>query len=571
MLKWLKNNLPNPEKLLTSPQHKKQFLSKYADEFLFTLRLTGVEMTELLKDPKQLWVPHAGGDNIKHMESKDKDRRLWTALDTHRHQGKGYDKDRDHEIIEGKVFSDVVIWIPEIYWRNVNRQGGAALSVMVDQLQKQHRKDFQHQLNEDREPHYCVMPQRHLKDDEVICQFGLSVFIPGEEDQQLGEMSLMYAGSGHPLPEWLFREHNRLVKRPAGWYAGQKHIQLSPLLEQSCLHPSVWFNHRKGFLQINLEGEVKDTELHQLFADGDYVREGEVDNRLSSFVFTFHNTENPKDDQLILKIILQEHISAAVDDVVGEDASASERARGLTMIFQPTPTPQDIYQLLIKGIALPRFDTGLSGNFEKWSLQFNAQGDLINSDDYEGDQLEFMAYSKQAGLWYQRPKDKKPQKIKLPQSLDCAEHVFSLKKAPLPSFYHAFLELPLQKAYTLGEKVTLLGRNDQKNNNYITLNLLDKPNTLIFLNGKSPDLSINYLGLSNEHIELQRRKDILYVKQKSESAPFYILDKNCQLKQTLAKATVNKNGTINAEEGKLVVGDHLLVGYYLLSFYHRGQ
>jgi hypothetical protein len=571
MLKWLKNNLPNPEKLLISPRHKKQFLSQYADEFLFTLHLKGIEMEQLLKDPKQLWVPHAGGDSIQHLESKRKDRRLWMTLDTHRHQGIGYDKERDQSIIEEKVFSDVVIWIPEIYWRNINRQGGAALSVMVDQLQKEHRNDFQNQLNNDRKPHYCVMPQSHLKEDEIICQFGLSVFIPGEDDQQLGEMSLMYAGSGHPLPDWLFREHNRLIKRPAGWYAGQKHIQLAPSLEKSCLHPPVWFSHRNGFLQINLEGEVEDTELHQLFADGDYIREGEVDYRLSGSVFNFHNTESPKDDQLTLKIMPQDHIRTAIDEAVGEDANASERARGLTMIFQPTPTPQDIYQLLIKGIALPRFDTGLSGNFEKWRLQFNAQGDLINGDEDNRDQLEFMAYSKQAGLWYQRPKDKDLQQVKLPQNLDCAEHVFRLKKSPLPSFYHAFLELPLQKAYTLGEKTTLLGRNDQQKEDYITLNLLDKPNTLIFPDGKSPELSINYLGLSNEHIELQRRKDVLYVKQKSQSAPFYILDKNCQLKQTLPKVSVNKNGTLNAEEGKLAVGDHLLVGYYLLSFYHQGQ
>ncbi len=524
-------------------------------------------MEELFKDPKQLWVSHAGGDGIQHLESKDKDRRLWMALDTHQHQGEGYDEDRGERVIEGKVFSDVVIWIPEIYWRNINRQGGAALSVMVDQLQKQHSKDFKNKLNEDRDPHYCIMPQRSLKDDEVICQFGLSVFIPGEDDQQLGEMSLMYAGSGHPLPEWLFREHNRLVKRPAGWYAGQKHIQLSPSLKQSCLQPPVWFHHQKGFLQINLEGEVEDSELHQLFADGEYVREGEVDDRLSGSVFTFHNTENPKDDQLILKIMPQDHIRAAIDDAVGENATASERARGLTMIFQPTPTPQDIYQLLLKGIALPRFDTGLSDDFEKWSLQFDAQGNLINSDNYDGDQLEFMAYSKKAGLWYQRTQDTEPQHLKIPQDLDCAEHTFRLKKAPLPSFYHAFLELPLQKAYTLGEESTLLGRNDKQEKNYITLNLLDKPDTLIFPNGKSHELSINYLGLSNEHIELQRRKDILYVKQKSESAPFYILDKNYKLKQTLAKVSINKEGTIiNAEEGKLEIGDHLLVGYYLLNF-----
>lgn len=577
VIKWLKDNLPNPEKLLDTENHKPGFLSQHTGRFVFTLCLKGVSNP---LDAKALWTKHGGDDGIYHTDSNDKDSRLWAALNNHRNAVKSYDEEYDEVILDHRVFSDVVIWIPQTVWKNDDKEGGAHLSVMVGQLEAIHRKDFKDQLLNERDPHYCIMPRSDLADDEVVCQFGLSVFIPGKDDQPLADISIMHGGVGHPLSDWLFWENNRRVKRSAGWYKGQDFFQIAPHYKDSCFTPPKWFAHGKGYLQINLQGELFDESddqasqqtsgshnWHQLFADGEYVREGVVDDRWSEFVFTFYNAESPKDDQLAVKIIPDNVVNEVLDQTFGSDATPADRTRGLTMIFQPTPMPQAMHQLLLKAIALPRFDTGLlAGQFDRWQLRFDCQGKAIAWDDSASDNIAFTGYAKQSGLWYQRVEDDAMQSVTLPQDLACGTQTFRLKPTPLAAYYHAFMELPLPIAYPLGEQGGVIGRERsvKSTRQAIALDGLDQAESLILSNGQAHALSINYMGLSAEQLELERRKDVVYVRQKSQKVPFYILDQSLQIKQTLDCVGKGRN-----LEGEVRLGEYLLVGYYLLQFHRQ--
>jgi len=528
------------------------------DRYLFTLHLSKIEDP---LDPKPLWISrYAGGHKIQDATG-NKHNRLYSALNTHRALTLHEDPDFKEPVEESRVFSDVLILIPKKYWMRSIKSRGVELSIMTGQLQRLHREAFEGSLLNDRPPQYCIMPSDELADDEVMCHFGLSVFIPTENDKQTADINLTYKNLGHPFDEWIFWENNRKIKRPVGLYEGQSYLQIAPNKNLASLVAPTWFDHQQGYFQINLEGAhssiSEDTDLHQLFDDGEFIKEEGVSSVFKTFSFNVNNRENPADN-IALKILPTDARHQVIDKEYGEEADVSEQLRGLTCIFGGAgPTPNRFYQLLVKGIALPRFDTGLMPQMKQWQLAFNCRGIVQNiSPDAP---LLFTGYREKSGLWLQRAKDKQAEQLTLPIDISCDDSTFRLKKSPLAD-YHAFLELPECLSYRLKEQETILGREESATG--IVVNMLDKPETVLINSGQFFQHSLHYLGFSGEHIQLKREEDILHVKQTSHSSPFYILNKDYSIKQRFDPKS-GDNGEVN-------LGECLLVGCYLLEFHQQG-
>ena len=236
-------------------------------------------------------------------------------------------------------------------------------------------------------------------------------------------------------------------------------------------------------------------------------------------------------------------------------------AKRLTMMFEASAKSDNHYQLLLKGIALPRFDTGLVPTLSHWQLAFDCQGNIQDITDSSASiALRFSSYRQKKGVWLQQAEHEQAELVSIPQDIHCDDQLYRLKASPLKA-YHALLELPSHLPYAVREAPMIIGRDDHPDTDTIVLDSLDKPQTLIMNNGKPCSSSINYLGFSGEHIAMERKKERLYVQQLSQSAPFYILDKAYRIRQRFEPKS--------AELGEVAVGEYLLVGYYLLQFYQQ--
>lgn len=520
-MRWLGNKKGKKEQ-----KEKKGVQDEGFDRYLFTLHLSGVEDP---LDAKPLWISrYAGGYKIKDVAG-NRHNRLYTALNTHRALSLRDDPDFKEPVEALRVFSDVLILIPKKYWMRSVKSRGVELSIMTGQLQRLHSESFKGSLQNDRSPQYCIMPADNLADDEVVCHFGLSVFIPSEKDKQTADLNITYQQLSHPFNEWVFWENNRKIKRPVGLYEGQNYLQIAPNQHLASLVSPTWFDHQQGYFQVNLDRDYRriseNTDLHQLFDDGEFIKEDGVSSVFKTFSFNFTNRQKTADN-MTLKILPTDARHQVIDDTYGEETDVTEQLRGLTCIFGAEPTVSRFYQLKVKAIALPRFDTGLTPTMKQWQLAFNCRGILQNTT--EDAPLLFTGYREKSGVWLQRNDNQPAEQLPLPIDIHCDDNTYALKKSPLLD-YHAFLELPQQLSYRLGEQETMLGREESATG--IIVNMLDKADTVLMNNGQFYPYSLHYLGFSGEHIQLQRTKDTLHVQQASQSSPFYSLNKDYSVKQ----------------------------------------
>lgn len=98
----------------------------------------------------------------------------------------------------------------------------------------------------------------------------------------------------------------------------------------------------------------------------------------------------------------KDEVNAVVNETIAEDADAATRLQGLAMIFKPSAYERDVFQLLLRGIALPHFDTGLiqDQGFSHWQLGFECKGNV--NDEIDNAILKLTGYKQQEGLWLQR-------------------------------------------------------------------------------------------------------------------------------------------------------------------------
>ena len=125
---------------------------------LFTLSLENVGNCF---DAHSLWDHKYGSSqDIVQINSQKNDFRLKKALDLYRRtftmaDGKSMQK------VE-KVFTDVILWIPENNWQNEMEVGAGNILMLADTLANFHMDDFKSELFGERKPRYVVMPDTTL-------------------------------------------------------------------------------------------------------------------------------------------------------------------------------------------------------------------------------------------------------------------------------------------------------------------------------------------------------------------------------------------------------------------------
>lgn len=177
------------------------------DQRLFTFKLK--EVDEPL-NPMPLWdYRHGGGNHHIEVES-EKPMGLMEVLNAHR--CRQMERDRRGFLTETfKVFTDVVMWVSPAIWEQEIQFGGPRLELLADNLSKLHHEDFGDELAWERDPSYVIMPGAGLDKEEVVFQFGLGVFVPGENDRLTARLTMKRKDKTpwHGPADWIFWKNGR--------------------------------------------------------------------------------------------------------------------------------------------------------------------------------------------------------------------------------------------------------------------------------------------------------------------------------------------------------------------------
>lgn len=554
MKKWrnILGWLGNP-RTISQPNHTdNHWLDSRGSAYLFTLHLRGVNNP--LSDDAIWDATYGGQAGIKaQVDGKWQTACLHDTLRDHPFiMNKPDPNNPDRWTDDPRTFSDVVVWIPAKHWQNEEKQGGYQFQKMVSRLTYNHQRDFKNLLHSERGARYCIMPDQTLKPDEVMCQFGLSVFIPCADDHPHSDLSLRKGGKGHPLPTWVFFEEGKRITRPFGLYPAQQYLQLGYKREDSCITPPVWFSsQQQGFLQLRTVDE------HNQYADEESITpDGEPETGYDGRIICHYRAVQTPEDRLTLEVIPHSPLADRIRETGG---NASAILSGLTIGRGRRRNPSgDNFRLLLAGLVLPKLD--IAGSIASWQLHFDQWGRLLGAQEaIQGYGLRLFANTHATNITWQRPDMETPEPLHPPVELNCQGVPFALLSAPVASEQYALLKLPQVLPLPLDDQPCTLGRADGTNPNdqerHIPLGLLDKAGTLLDAQGKDFGRSLNYLGFSAKHIGVTVKAGVLQVRQLSHS-PTYVLDKNGKLRDTLDAD----------QETSLQVGEQLLVGSYWLHF-----
>lgn len=539
-------------------------------EFLFTLHLRHVDN---VLDADALWEEssYAGQENIRAVmydpqtgaELEEQDYRLYKALQDHPRVVSV--KDANGVSDQGnRVFTDVVIWVPQIHWDNDARQGGHKIYIMADRLAHAHRRDLgkdargKAQLLDGRAPRYCIMPDPKLKRDEVVCQFGLGVFVPDHNDERnkLADFNLRKGEQGFAFQEWIFFEQGRRVMRPIGWYAGQRFLHLSqdPSYRNTCIQAPAWFSHGKGYLQLALStsNDAESAKYQQMYADGVYVNAGKApydgfgDRIVCEYYGVVADTAEP--EILYLEIIPDEKVSEQT-----EGGSAADRFTEMTIVGGAQSTG---YQLNLVGFVLPKLDGQyLESGIQSWQITLDAYGRVIEPHEYTQAQwVRFLAYTDREGLFFQDSTMSAPEPFSGANEIFCGDFCYHVLPAVSLEDQHGLVHAKRLTSFNLETSAQILGRA----NSDFALNQLDKEGTLWRTDGRDFGRSLQNVGFSSQHAGVQLRDGQLIVRQLSKSSPIFVVDENFALKEKLA-ARESRELTLASQEG-------LIVGSYVLQF-----
>lgn len=543
----------------------RQWLEITGSEYLFTLRLQNVANP---LDDGGLWDSKYGGqDDIRaKVGERQLSNRLYEALRDHNRVVKKVDSaqagrfDYDH-----RVFTDVVVWIPQRTWQISARQGGYELQITANRLAYSHYQDFRDRLlYPERKPRYCIMPDASLKDGDVVCQFGLAVFVPGVDDVQTAELWLRKDGKSYPLPKWIFYEDGKRVERPFGKYQQQEYLQLGGEILHTCPPVPVWFGHGKGYLQLCLPGGGQSDiyDSRQFYGDDEYVTADDPSIGFGGRVVCPFLEKDGR-ERLELEVI---PFRDALEHVSLEEKSAASILNGLTLMPSRRKDPlADRFLLAVRGIVLPKLLPDLPADLSGWELLFDRQG-VKPPMKTEGvvSHLRLFVNRQTNCLLCEKDGDDLPYSLDVPVELTCDGIPFRLHVAPVSVEQYALLELPYPQVLPLGDGLSTLGRADGSHslpegvNGHIPLDLLDQPGTLKGTNGEHYPRTLNYLGLSAHHAVVHVRDGEFYVRQVSASSPIYVLSADNSL-QTCLPAGEDR-------EVKVDINGQLLVGNYWLQF-----
>ena len=585
----------------TNSPKNKTWINNYDERFL-SIKFSSA--TDPL-NPHSLWSYAAGNDKqmIEEFTGSTKNR-LKNALMNYERSvlitnSKGWKEKH------WKVFTDVVIKVSTKIWDKYAQIGGTTIQYFSETLEKLHEKDFGDQLWTDRQPTYVITPEPKLKPDEIVVQIGLGVFIPREEDEQIGKIQVKLSNENtwNDLPDWSIWEEGKLIKRPAGLYKNQQFLVLGPDMLSSAvnvLYPSnnkpVWFDHGKGRIFLNLSSE----DRLRAYGDNTYISHGIVklltDNNETICAFDDKSKESEtnttKSPQLLIKVTpfqkqkvqTEAEINSDTDDIdseTEEDLSFrtyippdddepetdSSNFEGSTYIPEDD---QDFHRLVLTGFALPRIDTpqGKYPNLKQWKIWFDEDACLVANDIVDPEYiagLELSAVYNSPDLFYRKKNDNKFNEIKnFPQSLSISEYQdIDVVPLPIPESYFGMIYYPQYIQFQLNESTeTIIGRSvngSKQEKPDIDLSFLTHPKSLSWIKNQKNKGPLNMYRLSRLHLKFLVKESNLHITfHEQGKVAVYGLDKDLNL--------IKKLRPNAADEIKLSSGDHLLIGCYVLCY-----
>lgn len=547
---------------------------------LFTLKLLQVG------DPLNadaLWNHSTGGDD-KMIDSmaKNTSRRLQQALNAHRYTTTAYRGKAP--IRRTYVFSDIVIWIASSIWRDADIDGGNDLFYMTERLRYQHKQAFsEDEYYQQRPPHYAIMPLDTLAEDEVICQFGMGVFLPNRDDEQTASVSIMQQGHApHEFDDWVFfepkRSHNGeviqppqgiKVERPVGLYATQKMLLIAKNIENSAVHSPLWINASdEGEIIVNMNAKRPSA-----YGDDIYIR-SETPQRNNSQTSCRFYAKSDRDDAITLLIDRRVPSSASVKEMLSNPVTHNMMADSGTVIDDDEDTfgglsqidiseddqPDYLYHLELTGIVLPKLDSlrGRGARYlSHWLLYLDQNGSLAQQ---ENDIAWILKGEKHTDVVkWKAQEDTKWQSLANDEPLPfLTEQMLYLHPPELTNKQFGILPLATQNfSIPLPLNNVTLGRDMGENNTAdIPLGLLNQSSDLVYRNGKKHG-NLATIGLSGQHIQLHLSERRLALQQVSRSKT-YVLQAQGGIRNTL---TLKRQPTT-----ELSANESIILGAFRFQF-----
>jgi hypothetical protein len=525
------------------------------NEELYVLKLFNVADP---LEPKPLWDHQYSGNKEITDASGRQNRRLKEALSAHRRSVQGRNK-QGWLVEEQKVFGDLIVRIPSVWWNRDIRSGGKRIEILSDNLARLVEQDLGRDLIPGRPPVCAVMPDPGIeKDDRVVIQFGLGVFVPHENEAPIGRMYLTMGQDGAwvLLPDWVFWKKGRPIKRPRALYPGQQFILLGPdgafQPPESGPGQPVWFGDQ-GRIWFNLSEDMIYT-----FGDEICVSSGVLESRSHDGRTTVFSFADLKAGDAAGASILRVKIEFKT---AGDRSKTRDRTGGRSFMGGRTIVPgQTFPQLVLAGIALPRMDTPEMqiSCLERWTLWLDESGGIAAelSAKEKRDALPAFSGAGRSGLLFREAGEKSFQEVKTipfqPAKTRC-----EVVESPLPQNFHGILLLAHPPFFPLEEGEVRLGRAVAEPD--IRLDFLNRSETLQWTKGyDDPEMTLGNIGLSGEHALLLFKDGLARAAITRGRMPVYILDREKKVRRTLMPGS--------KEDCPLEPGESLIMGCYVLEF-----
>jgi hypothetical protein len=560
---------------------------------LFTLQLLHVD------DPlgaDAIWNQSTGGDDTmidsKANNTAHTSRRLQQALNAHRYTTTAYRGKAP--IRRTYVFSDVVLWIAAHVWRDADIDGGNDLFYMTERLRYQHQQAFSEDEHyQQRPPHYSIMPLDNLAEDEVICQFGMGVFLPNRHDEKTASISITQQGNkaraAHEFKPWIFFEPMRdqqgqlihppqgiKIERPVGLYATQKMLLIAQKMENSAIHSPLWINASdEGEIIVNMNAKRPNT-----YGDDVYIRSETPQRDHTQTTCRFY-AKGDKNDAITLLIDRSVKTTAVMEMLSPEPLPSTSGADtiidneddtfgGLSQIDTSEDSQPDyLYQLELTGIVLPKLDS-LKGRgaryLSHWLLYLDQDGALAQHENaiawiIKGEKTATaLQWKARTDSEWQRVDSRQP--LPFFSNTQHEEHVQDAQMLSLPTAELAskqFGILPLARhsfSIPLPLNSITLGRDmGNKNTADIPLGLLNQSSALVYKNGKKQG-NLATIGLSGEHVQVHLSERHLVLRQISRSKT-YIQDTEGEIRTTL---------TLKQPTVELSASEYIMLGAFRFQF-----
>jgi hypothetical protein len=588
---WFKKS-PPPS---TQPPVSIQF-----DQCCYTLILNHIE--EEHTNAEALWQKKfTAYPTIAEKNTANENYRLQTALDKNTAHIHCYNEKLKRTRPEAFVYSDVVVWLPQIVVDRELRQNTGALDSLTTNLPVLHQDRFKPQLLKKRTPHYVIMASDVLLPDEVAFQFGFGIYIAESHEVAQMQVEAVYLDENDKEYPFTPQVSYQIGKMSAdnAIYPEQDNVLIIKPSEHLCstLPYSVWFSDVCSHIQlqrnkdqwkafansgadnIKIDTQLNGREWQFEFTDSTVMSVNGKVPRLRLTLKPLHQIQiepEPAKNSMTASP-LEDWQSSPINQTqpqpVGQNINHNQ-AWGSTVIPDIhrgqsyktiIPGSQTDPMLILEGLALPRIDNaqGRVNGLKQWTIWFDNFGNIVDGNNsidrsqlaaVSGNQQQATAVCRRAGQGSFIP-------LTSESEFYLANQRAFILPSPLPERFHAVVKLINPINFVLQEGVNYtVGRKGDDALPEIDLTLLNDPQGMAWEAGSPYAGSVlSMLSLSRNHLSFSLQNGQLQLSVPSNKQPVYILDSHLDLKETLQNAQ-------RSSELLLLPNEYLLLGSFVLRF-----